>query len=344
MVNRISRRRALQGMASATVGAAVQMTAGGGMAQAKSPTLTGAPPLVIAHRGASGYRPEHTLEAYKLAIDMGADFIEPDLVITKDGALVARHDTYLSTTTDVADRPEFADRKRTRDGRRDWFVDDFTLAEIRTLKARQGFPGRSREWDDRFAIPTFDDVLQLATAATAARGRPIGVYPETKKPGYFSRIGLDFTAPLLAALARHGYGTADRPAFIQSFEADILRQLRPLTTVPLVMRVFPRRARDRAASPGEPNLSLEQVAEVADAVGPFKGLVMTDAGRDTGFVGRAHALGLAVHPWTFRNDRLPGGVTDPADELGRFFALGVDGVFSDFPDTAVAARSASLAP
>ena len=300
------------------------------------PTLSGGAPIVIAHRGASGYLPEHTLAAYELAIDLGADFIEPDLVITKDGHLVARHDRYLSSTTDVADRPEFADRRREREGHdgADWFVEDFTLAELKTLRARQGIPGRDAATDDRLEIPTFAEVIALAKRKSLETGRDIGLYPETKSPGYHARVGLDFVPPLLAALHDAGYRERDDKVFIQSFEPEILRRLRPQTKLRLVMLLFPESELDPA-----PNIGLDEVAGFVDGIGPSKRLLIGPDGTPTGLVDDAHALGLEVHPWTFRDDRLPGGFDTPYDEYARFFALGVDGLFSDFPDTARSARA-----
>ncbi|MCB2097690.1 MAG: glycerophosphodiester phosphodiesterase, partial [Parvularculaceae bacterium] len=198
-------------------------------------TLDGNPPLVIAHRGASGYRPEHTLEAYALAIDMGADVVEPDLVFSKDGILVARHDRYLSTTTDVTDHPEFADRKRANDDpndepREDWWVEDFTLADLKTLRARQPFPGRSKEFDGLYEIPTFEEMLTLVAQKAKETGRPVGVYPETKHPGFYASKGYDFEAPLLKSLDKFNAG----PVFIQSFEPEILKRLKGKTGAKLV--------------------------------------------------------------------------------------------------------------
>lgn len=340
-------------------------------------TLDGNPPLVIAHRGASGYRPEHTLEAYALGIDMGADVIEPDLVFTKDGVLVARHDRYLSTTTDVADHPEFAARKRANDdpndepenrARIDWWVEDFTLAELKTLRARQPFPGRSKEFDGRYEIPTFDEVLALVARRSEEAGRPVGVYPETKHPGFFASKGYDFDAPLLKALDEFDAG----PVFIQSFEPEILKRLKGRTSAKLVQLVYEE-------SPGAgPNIPLTEIATYADGVGAQKELILSAEGVDTALIADAHALQLAVHPWTFRNDRptlaverlresrreaemkrikeaqdgqrlglvveIPtdwNGIKAPqasSDEFEYFMAEGVDGVFTDFPDTAVAVR------
>lgn len=336
------------------------------------PTLDGKPPLVIAHRGASGYLPEHTIEAYALAIEQGADVIEPDLVFTKDGVLVARHDRYLSTTTDVASRPEFADRKKPNADpndapREDWWVEDFTLAELKTLRAVQPFPGRPKEHDGLYEIPTFEEVLALVSARAAEAGRPVGVYPETKHPGYFAGLGMDFAAPLLAALEGFEAG----PVFIQSFEPDILKRLKGKTGAKLVQLVYEE-------TPGAgPNIPLTDIAEYADGVGPEKGIVVPGDGKRATFVDTAHKYGLFVHPWTFRNDQLNDKIgivsavvinvpsADPKDlsgamgkvdwdkalgqegsaaakiaaEYSVFFGNGVDGVFTDFPDTAVKARA-----
>jgi glycerophosphoryl diester phosphodiesterase len=288
-------------------------------------------PLVIAHRGASGHRPEHTLEAYRLAIELGADVIEPDLVSTKDGQLVARHEPDISATTDVAQRPEFAARRRTAviDGTAvtGWFTTDFTLAELRTLRAVQPREYRSQDFDGRWPVPTLDEIIALAKRESAARGRTIAIYPETKHPTWHREQGLPLEEPLLAALAREGWTTRDAPVWVQSFESGNLRWLRPRTGVKLVQLV------------GEQGpLDFADVAGYADAIGASKALLA-----DGDFVARAHAAGLAVHAWTFRDeprhiDARFGG--DPLREYAYFFALGVDGVFSDFPDTALAARAA----
>lgn len=305
------------------------------------PTLTGAAPIVIAHRGASGYRPEHTLEAYALAVSHGADVIEPDLVITKDGVLVARHERYLSGTTDVSKRPEFASRKRfdafieKDEGRRleDWWVEDFTLAELKTLRAVQPRAGRSKDFDGLYEVPTFAEVLALAQQMSTASGRPIGVYPETKHPDYFESIGLDFEKPLLDALQRYEAG----PVFIQSFVPDILKQLKGKTQAKLVQLVENRG--------GSPSVSLEDIARYAGGVGPEKTL-LTEA-----YLREAHRLGLFVHPWTYRLDAPPqGGFPTGGDgvaEMTAAFESGVDGLFTDFPDAGLDARTragAAVAP
>ncbi|MEM9704866.1 MAG: glycerophosphodiester phosphodiesterase family protein [Pseudomonadota bacterium] len=324
------------------------------------PTLNGERPIVIAHRGASGDRPEHTLAAYDLAIDQGADAIEPDLVLTKDGVLVARHDRYLSTTTNVADVPAFAERKKADadpngNGRVDWWVEDFTLAEIKTLKARQPRQGRSKEFDDQFFIPTFAEILDLATDRARETGRAIAVYPETKSPGYFEAIGLAFDPPLLDAISEYDAGKV----YLQSFEPPILKRLKDKTDATLVQLVF-------MYPNGEPNIPLAEIAGFADAVGPQKTLLFgkTASGpAPTTFVRDAHALGLAVHPWTFRDDDADAAFadnspsqaeTDAEDpslasgarpdrsaidvELEAYFQAGVDGLFADFPATAIKAR------
>lgn len=293
-------------------------------------TLDGKAPIVIAHRGASGYLPEHTLEAYALAIRQGADVIEPDLVFTKDGVLVARHERYLSGTTDVAAHPEFASRKRfdafveKDEGRKleDWWVEDFTLAELKTLRARQPREGRSRDHDGRYAIPTFAEVLALAKKEAQARGRPVGVYPETKHPDYFQSVGLDFEEPLLSALEGFDAG----PVFIQSFVPDILKRLRGKTSAARVQLVEDRN--------GAPSVPLEAMAHYADGVGPEKTLV------DGAFIARAHALGLFVHPWTYRLDAPPASGPTGVAEMEAAYALGVDGLFTDFPDAGRDARAA----
>ncbi|MBO6763533.1 glycerophosphodiester phosphodiesterase family protein [Maricaulis sp.] len=297
-------------------------------------TLSGEPPLVIAHRGASGERPEHTLAAYELAIAQGADVIEPDLVMTSDGVLVARHDHYLSTTTDIADRPEFADRLRELDGRADWWVEDFTLAELRTLRAIQPWPQRDAGFNGEFLIPTFEEVLDLA----AEYG--VLTEPEVKVPGHYVSIGLDPLPELVRILRERGLDTADAPMTIQCFEPDFLARLNTEIDTPLAMLVFPMQEIDPSADPLQPSVALDDLAVFADAVGPAKSLIITEAGEDTGFVARAHALGLEVHPWTFRDDVPLTGDVDIATELERVYRLGVDGVFADFPATAVAVRDA----
>lgn len=293
-------------------------------------TLSGEPTLVIAHRGASGERPEHTLEAYQLAIDQGADVIEPDLVMTRDGILVTRHDRYLSTTTNVADRPEFADRRRVSGEREDWWVEDFTLEELRTLRARQPRADRDQAYNDQFLIPTFEEVLDLAAEAG------VRTEPEVKAPGLFVSLDLDPLPELVRILRERGLDGTDAMALIQCFEPAFLARLDAVVDTPLLMLVFQMQELDPAVGPLVPTVALADMVVFADGVGPSKALLIDAEGQDTGFVEAAHALGLAVHPWTFRDDQ-PVDVNAEA-ELRRIYELGVDGVFTDFPATALRVR------
>lgn len=293
-------------------------------------TLTGAPPKIIAHRGASGLYPEHTIAAYQQAIQDGADFIEPDLVFTKDGELVARHDGHLSETTDVAERPEFAGRKRYAKAfrREDWFVEDFTLAEIKTLRARQPFPGRPKDHDGKYEVPTFTEVLEVARKGAKRANRPIGIYPETKHPSHYARLGHDFIPALLGALTEFGLPSRQNPVYIQSFRPGILRRLKKQTDIPLIQLVgrnFPQR------------FILNAIARFATGVGPDKALLVR-GGQSSGYLEYAHALGLEAHPYTFHDDAVGEGFQDIEEELGFYFALGADAVFADFPATAVRLR------
>jgi glycerophosphoryl diester phosphodiesterase len=301
--------------------------------------LPQAPLFVIAHRGASGYRPEHTAEAYRLAVRMGADAIEPDLVITRDGVLIARHENEIGETTDVAER--FPDRRTTKeiDGRSvtGWFAEDFTLAEIRTLRARERLAFRSHEYDGRYGVPTFDDVLDLAASAWRETGRPITVYPETKHPTYFRRIGLPLEEVLLERLKARGLVDRDSPALIQSFERPSLEYLRARTRVRLVQLT---------SSPADVTPDrLAVIARYADGLGAEKTLIVPEGPNrhvqpPTNVVRDAHAAGLFVHAWTMRTEPLflsPSYNGDPAAEIRQFVALGVDGIFTDFPDVAITA-------
>jgi glycerophosphoryl diester phosphodiesterase len=310
-----------------------------------------AQPVVIAHRGASAYRPEHTLAAYELAIALGADFVEPDLVATRDHRLVARHENEISATTDVAAHPEFADRRRTTvlDGaeRTGWFTEDFTLAELKTLRARERIPElrpANAVLDGRSEIPTFEEVADLA------RRTGVGVYPETKHPAHFRALGLPLEEPLAAALERRGLARRSSPVFLQSFDPDSLRRLAALVDAPRIQLVGPGAGCADLTPAG-----LRAIAGYADGLGPHKDQVASAEGPAT-LVADAHAAGLLVHPYTFRpeNAFLPGDLRrgdpehpdfarargDTAGELRRFFELGVDGVFADHADTAVAARHA----
>ena len=340
-------------------GTLVALVAVGACVTSASPPAAPPPrvrPIVIAHRGASGYRPEHTLAAYALAIDMGADFIEPDLVSTKDSALVARHENEIGGTTDVATK--YPDRKTTHtiDGKRvtGWFTEDFTLAELRTVRATERLAFRSHAHDGQEKIPTLDEILDLVARRSRETGRRIGVYPETKHSSYFRSIGRPLEEPLLAALARRGWTTKDAPVFIQSFEVENLRALRPRTGVRLVQLVAaeggPPDATAYADVPSSyaamiTSAGLGRIARYADAVGVEKALVqpIDSAGRrgaPTSLVADAHRAGLAVHVWTMRSDEafLPKAYAgDAAAEWRLFSSLGVDGIFGDFPDVGVAA-------
>jgi len=330
------------------------------------PTLDGQPPIVIAHRGASGERPEHTLASYRLAIDLGADYIEPDLVLTKDGVLVARHENEISETTDVAAHPEFAGRKATKtiDGQQvtGWFTEDFTLAELKTLRARERLPKlRSTEYDGQFEIPTFEEILTLLAEVNKGRKTPVGVYPETKHPSYFVSIGLPHEAPLLAMLDRFGYRGRAAHVFIQSFEVGNLMDLRAKSDLPLIQLM------DAEGGPADrPGTSyaamtspegLKMIAAYADGIGPNKAMVIPRGalgrlGTPTSLVHDAHAAKLKVHPWTFRRENYflplgdkggvnPAGHGDLAGEIAAYIATGIDGLFSDNPREAVAAVKGS---
>lgn len=353
-----------------------------------------AEPLVIGHRGASGYVPEHTLAAYWLAIEQGADFVEPDLVSTKDGVLVARHENAIAilnadgslreATTDVAERPEFASRRTTRsiDGVAitGWFTEDFTLAELKTLRARERIPAlrvANTRFNDMFEVPTFEEVLQLVEQANERRRqearadgvkakavKPIGVYPETKHPSYFQGIGLALEEPLVRLLHRYGYRRADSPVFVQSFETANLKKLRGMTRVPLVQLYGGAAARpwdfvvagdartygDLARPAG-----LAEVAGYANGIGPAATLIVPlvggRLGTPTSLIADAHAAGLLVHPYTFRAENAflpdefdagsePGALGDMGGWVRAFLQLGMDGFFTDHPFIGKRARDA----
>jgi glycerophosphoryl diester phosphodiesterase len=302
-------------------------------------TLTGDAPLVIAHRGASGYRPEHSETAYRLAFEQGADILEPDLMMSSDGQLIVRHDPYLSTSTDIADRPEFADRRRTLMGREDWWVMDFTADELRALRVRQVFEDRSTDYNDRDPVLTLDDFFDLVAELEAECGCTIPTEPEVKLPAEHAAMGLDPLPVLMEVLERRGLNRADAPIIIQCFDPEFLQRLRPLTPVTLAM--LNGGGDDPAYKAG--GLSLDEIAAFADAVGPHKSLLLNPDGSSTGYLEAAHALGLAVHTWTVRDDRPPHVGESVEDELRALYALGVDGVFTDQPDTAVAVRAAMAA-
>jgi glycerophosphoryl diester phosphodiesterase len=300
--------------------------------------------IVIAHRGASGERPEHTLECYQRAIEQGADYIEPDLVMTRDSVLIARHENEIGGTTDVAQHPEFANRRRTQviDGETmtGWFTEDFTLAEIKTLRARERLPAlrpANCAFDGRFSVPTFEEIMELAQSAnrTCAGRSRIGLYPETKHPAHFQKLGLAQERPVLETLERHGYAERGSPVFIQSFDPNSLRQLREMTPLPLV-QLLEHEIGDVA-----------RIARYADCIGIAKTLATPAS------VAEAHAQGLAVHVWTFRAEneflpddlklgRSPAAHGDLRGEIARYLALGIDGFFTDFPAVGVSVRDSHL--
>ena len=368
------------------LGAAVIGLPGGGETAAPADPRG---PLVIAHRGASGYLPEHTIEAYELAIRQGADFIEPDLVSTKDGILVARHEVNITDTTDVADRPEFESRKtaRTIDGVAEtgWFADDFTLAEIKSLRARQRLPFRPQQFNGMYTVPTFAEVVALAKRWSGRTGRAIGVYPETKHPTYHRQRGLPLEEKLAAVLTQAGWNRRDAPVFVQSFEVGNLRRLKTLTRARLVQLIDGREGGldGSVAAPapydlriaGDPRSyadlitpkGLAEIATYAHGVSFWKRYIVGSRARDDDRDGRAddrngdgavddadrsalpsgrlieqaHAAGLVVHTWTMRNEGrflLADYQANPVSEILQFYCLGVDAVFSDFPDSAHTAR------
>ncbi|MBB4798871.1 glycerophosphoryl diester phosphodiesterase [Brevundimonas bullata] len=324
-----------------------------------------ASPQVIAHRGASGERPEHTASAYRLAVEQGADVIEPDLVMTRDGQFVVRHENEIGGTTDVADRPEFAARKTTRtiDGvpTAGWFTEDFTLAELKILRARERLPllrPANTAWDGQETILTFDEVVAIAREATARTGRVIGVAPELKHPSYFAGIGLPMEEAFVAALDRHGLTDADAPILIQCFEVGPLQRLKARIDAPLLQLMSlsggPADRPDLIYAAMSTAEGLSAIAAYADAIGVETGLILPgDAtGRSmpaTSLVSDAHTAGLKVVAWTFRAENFflplehrhgdaPADHGDLSGYLKAFYALGVDAVFSDFPGAAVATR------
>ena len=342
-------------------------------------------PIIIGHRGTAGYLPEHTLESYALAVELGADYIEPDLVATKDGYLIARHEPNIINTTDVADHPEFASRKRTAiiDGAAEegYFASDFTLSEIKTIHAKQAFAERPQQFNGRFDIATLEEIIALAKRKTEETGRTIGIYPETKHPTYHQRIGLPLEERLINALTKAGWNHIGSPVFIQSFEQANLKKLRKMTPLPLIQLIDADdvnadgslafnapydRPYDWTAS-GDPALQartfayltsdagLKEVASYADGISPWKRYIVStvtaglsgpgEASRSllaaNDLITRAHKAGLLVHTWTFRNEqrRLASNYAgNPVNEYLQFYRLGIDGVFSDFADTAYAAR------
>ncbi len=331
--------------------------------------------LVIGHRGASALRPEHTLASYELAIELGADAIEPDLVATADGVLVARHENEISGTTDVAAHAEFAARRSTKsiDGASvtGWFTEDFTLAELKTLRARERIPANrpaNTAYDGRFPIPTLQEVIDLARAKTAETGRTIALYPETKHPSHFRAVGLPLEKRLVDALHANGFRGRKAPVFIQSFEVANLKEMRALTELPIVQLLsgsgrpddFRRGGDARTYASMTTPAGLREIAAYADGIGPSKEMVIprdaqNDLAAPTALMADAHAAGLLVHPYTFRPENpflpanlrrgdaaSPSGRGDLAAEIAAFLRAGVDGVFTDDPGVGRAAVDAFL--
>ncbi|MFE7460374.1 glycerophosphodiester phosphodiesterase [Streptomyces sp. NPDC057554] len=328
-------------------------------------------PTVIGHRGASGYRPEHTLGSYQLALDLGAHIVEQDLVPTKDGHLVCRHENDITGTTDVADHPEFAGRRTTRtiDGvsYTGWFTEDFTLAELKTLRAKERIPGNRPDntlYDGRWTVPTFEEVLRWADQEGRRRGKPVWLYVETKHPTYFRKLGLGLEEPLARLLRRYGRDRRNSPLILQSFEPGSIQRLARLVDTPRIVLLSGPTSRpwDFVES-GDPRTvadlvkpaGLKWIASYAQGIGPTLDLVIPkDASgrltRPTTLVKDAHARGLRLHPYTLRNENsfLPADFrrgTDPnayGDVFGAYaayFATGIDGIFTDHLDTALLAAA-----
>ena len=394
-------RRTLNLAGANTIALAIALVVvgcGGGNDPEPLKTLDGASPIVVGHRGASGYLPEHTLEAYARAIELGADVVEPDVVVTKDGVLIARHEPNLTSTTNVASKPEFASRKTTKrvDGADEtgWFASDFTLAEIKTLGALITDAERPQQFNGLYKVPTLQEIVDLVKARSTATGRQIAIYPETKHPTFHRQLGLPIEDKLIALIQAAGWNSKTAPVYVQSFEPGSLKEMRSkglqarliqlvdaddydLKTGKLTYAAPYDRPYDWTLS-GDTRLysamvtpaGLAEIKTYADGIGPWKPYIVpvkwelnaAGAGVDkngdgktdltdaisqaaTTLVADAHKAGLLVHPFTFRNEkrRLTFDLgSDPANEYLPFFRLGVDGLFSDFPDTAVAARAKYL--
>ena len=342
------------------------------------------PVIVIGHRGAAGYVPEHTLTSYFIAIQDGADYVEPDLVMTKDGVLVARHENEIGGTTNVAEHPEFASRRTTKviDGTAitGWFTEDFTLAELKTLRARERIPDTrpsNTRFDGQFEVPTFEEILTLVHGVQEQRAararqlgqpapRPIGVYPETKHPTYFANAGLPMEELLVRTLERHGYKGREGLAYIQSFEVSNLKALSKMTQLPLVQLLeadgapydFVAKHDPRTYADMMTPAGLAEIATYAQAIGPSKLSIIPRTagdklGEPTALVANAHAHGLLVHPWTFRAENAflpvdlrrgdaPTAFGDLQAELLPYLRAGIDGFFTDQADQGFRAREMYL--
>ena len=334
----------------------VAALASGAASAQTMPVTPLSPPIVIAHRGASGLRPEHTIAAYTLAIEQGADFIEPDLVPTKDDVLVARHENDITGTTDVAKHPEFASRRtvKTIDGERHdgWFTEDFTLAELKTLRAVERLPQVRPDnvrYDGQFEVPTLAEIIALA------KKHHVGIYPETKHPTYFASIGHPTDVLLVDQLKAAGWSRPGDPVFIQSFEVANLKRIHKLTGLRLIQLLAPEGGPADKAAPSYAAMAtpagLKEIARYAYGIGPGLAMIQNGDAPPTALVADAHAAGLRLHPWTFRAENmfLPPSLrtgTDPAahgqlaEAMRRYLALGVDGFFTDFPGIGVQTRNA----
>ena len=348
--------------------AAAIVTGAGPAGAAAPPQANGPKPkqdeiLVIGHRGASGYLPEHTLAAYALAIEQCADFIEPDLVSTADGVLVARHENEISGTTDVEQHPEFADRHTTKtiDGVAvsGWFTEDFTLAELKTLRAEERIPEvrpQNATYDGEFQIPTLQEVIDLARSSRTCDGNVVGIYPETKHPSYFDSIGLSMEEELVRVLHANRYRGPRAAVFIQSFEVSNLQQLAGMTQLPLVQLIncsgrpadFAAAGDDRTYADLVTPEGLAFVATYADGIGACKDVLIPrnpdgTLAQPSPVIDDAHDAGLLVHGWTFRRENRflpveyrvgtdPNAPGDMVGEVRTFLAAGMDGFFTDNPD------------
>jgi glycerophosphoryl diester phosphodiesterase len=375
------------------------LSACGGSDTAPLLTLDGQQPLVVGHRGASGYLPEETLEAYQRAIDLGADVIEPDLIATKDGVLIARHDPNLAISTDVASHPEFAGRKRVDwpvDGEKQtgWFAHDFTLAEIKTLGAIATDAERPQQFNGQFKVVTFQEIIDLAKAQSTKLGRTIAVYPETKNPTYHRDLGLPLEDRLIAMIKAAGWNSKTSPVLVQSFEPGSLKEMKAKGLATRLVQLIDADDYDLKAGTltyaapydrpydwtkaGDTRLfstmvttaGLAEIKTYADGIGPWKPYILPVKGTldasgklkdingdgqanlndattqaPTTLIADAHKVGLFVHAYTFRNEkrRLTADVNgDPKAEYLQYYRLGIDGLFSDFPDTAIQARELYL--
>lgn len=301
-------------------------------------TLSGAPPRIIAHRGASGVRPEHTLAAYALAIEQGADAIEPDLVASADGVLFARHDTGLARSTDVASKAPFAGRRRVRGGDADWWIDEFSAAEIASLRAIQPVATRGTGFDGLFAIPRFGAVLDLGLDEGRRRGRDVVVDAEIKHPDLFEARGIDLVVALWAELSSRKLAGPGANVWLECFDHGFLRRAHERCGNPCfaLLEAMPD---DHAAR----DALLRDLSAWVRGIAPAKALLRDAGGADSGLVAAAHALGLEVHAWTFRDDRPGAAFGDIRAELRAAFDIGVDALFCDFPDTALRQRAAFAA-